>query len=204
MTEQENFSPEESLQLIQTMIAKTRKDLGNNSTHFLLWGWVTFVACTGQFILKHLMNYEKHYLVWLLVFPASLASIYLGITENKKKVVSSYVGDSMKHLWLGMGISYFVLSIILSQLGWNTNIFPFFILLYGLGTFVSGMFLQFKPMVLGGSVAWILAIMAGNFNYDYQMLFGAVAILISYIIPAYILRSKNKIATKYGYTKVIY
>jgi hypothetical protein len=191
---QENFSPEESLQLIQTMIAKTRKNLGDNSKHFLLWGWVTFAGCTGQFILKHFMNYEKHYLVWLLVFPASLTSIYWSITENKKKVVSSYIGDSMKHLWFGMGISYFVLSMILSKLGWNTNIYPFFILLYGLGTFVSGMFLQFRPMVVGGSAAWLLAIVAGYFNYDYQMLFGAVAILISYIIPAYILRSKNRIA----------
>jgi hypothetical protein len=194
MIEQENFSPEESLQLIQTMIAKTRKDLGNNSTHFLLWGWVTFAGCTGQFILKHLLNYEKHYLVWLLVFPASIASAYLGITEGKKKTVRSYVGDSMKNLWLGMGISYFVLSMILSRLGWNTNIFPFFILLYGLGTFISGMFLRFRPMVLGGLAAWVLAITAGYFNYDYQMLFGAGAILISYIIPAYMLRSKNRIA----------
>jgi hypothetical protein len=194
MIKQENFSPEESLQLIQKMIAKTRKDMGDNSTHFLLWGWVTFAGCTGQFVLKHLLNYEQHYLIWLLVFPASITSIYLGFRESKKKRVSSYIGDSMKHLWIGMGISYFVLSMILSRLGWNTNIFPFFILLYGLGTFVSGMILQFKPMVLGGSAAWVLAITAGYFSYDYQMLFGAVAILISYIIPAYILRSKNKIA----------
>ena len=193
MLEQEKFSPEESLQLIQTMIAKTRKDMGDNSTYFLLWGWVTFAGCTGQFILKHFLNYEKHYLIWLLVFPAAVTSIYLGFTEKKKNRVSSYIGDSMKYLWIGMGISYFVLSIILSQLGWNTNIFPFFILLYGLGTFVSGMFLLFRPMVLGGSAAWLLAIIAGYFNYDYQMLFGAVAILVSYIIPAYILRSKNRL-----------
>jgi hypothetical protein len=194
MIKQEKFSPEESLQLIQTMIAKTQKDLGDNSKHFLLWGWVTFAGCTGQFILKHFLRYEKHYLVWLIVIPTAITSIYLGIKENKQKRVSTYIGECMKHLWMGMGISYFVLSMILSKLGWNTNIFPFFILLYGLGTFVSGMFLHFRPMIVGGCVAWLLAITAGYFNYDYQMLFGAVAILGSYIIPAYILRSKNKIA----------
>jgi len=194
MKKSENFSPEESLQLIQTMIAKTQKDMGENSKHFLLWGWVTFAACIGQFILKHLLQYQKHYFVWLLVFPAAIVSIYLGITEEKKQRVRSYIGDSMKNLWLGMGISYFVLSMILTRLGWNTNIFPFFILLYGLGTFVSGMFLHFRPMVLGGLAAWVLAITAGYFNYDYQMLFGAAAILVSYIIPAYMLQSKNKVA----------
>lgn len=188
----ENFSPKESLLLIQSMIAKTRKDMGDNSSHFLLWGWVTFICCTGQFILKHLLDYGKHYLVWLLIIPAVIISAYLGIKEGRKRVASTYIGDSMKYLWMGMGISYFVLSMILSRMGWDTNIFPFFILLYGLGTFISGKLLQFKPLVLGGLAAWVLAVAATFFTYDYQMLFGAGAIVASYIIPAYLLRNKNK------------
>ncbi|MEI9958065.1 MAG: hypothetical protein WDM90_17575 [Ferruginibacter sp.] len=138
------------------------------------------------------MQYEKHYLVWLLVIPAAILSAYLGMKEGKKKEASTYIGDSMKYLWMGMGISYFVLSMILSKMGWNTNVFPFFILLYGLGTFVSGMLLQFKPLIIGGVCAWALGIISTYFNYDYQMLFAAGAILISYIIPAYLLRSKNR------------
>ena len=190
--EQENFSPQESLQLIQSMIAKTRRDMSDNSIHFLLWGWITFVACTGQFILKNMLHYEKHYLVWWLVIPGVIVSAYLGMKESKKREASTYIGDSMKYLWMGMGISYFVLSMILSKMGWNTNIFPFFILLYGLGTFISGKLLQFKPLVFGGLCAWALAVASTFFNYDYQMLFAAVAILVSYIIPAYMLRSKDK------------
>lgn len=194
--EQENFSPQESLQLIQSMIAKTRRDMSDNSIYFLLWGWVTFVACTGQFILKNILHYEKHYLVWWLVIPAAIISGYLGMKEGRKKEASTYIGDSMKYLWMGMGISYFILSMILSKMGWDTNIFPFFILLYGLGTFISGKLLQFKPLVLGGLCAWALAVASTFFNYDYQMLFAAVAILVSYIIPAYMLRSKDKSGIK--------
>ena len=45
MTEQENFSPEESLQLIQTMIAKTRKDLGNKLWFSdTLWGLAILIS----------------------------------------------------------------------------------------------------------------------------------------------------------------
>jgi hypothetical protein len=187
---EEIFSPQESLQLIQSMIAKTRKNMGDNSKHFLLWGWITFICCAGQFILKNLMNYEKHYMVWFLILPAVAASTYFGIKDGKKKEATTYIGDSMKYLWMGMGISYFVLSMILTRMGWDTNIFPFFMLLYGLGTFISGKFLQFRPLVFGGLAAWILAIASTFFNYDYQMLFGAAAILVSYIIPAYLLRNK--------------
>ncbi len=166
--------------------------MGDDSSHFLLWGWITFVACVGQYLLKTVFHYEKHYLVWLLIIPAIFASIYLGIREKKKQKASTYVGDSMKYLWTGMGISFFVLSMILGRMGWNNNIFPFFIMLYGLGTFISGQFLRFRPLVIGGAIAWVLAIVTPYFDNDEQILFAAAAILVSYIIPAYLLRSKNK------------
>ena len=190
--EKSDISPQESLQLIQSMIAKTRQDMGDNSNHFLLWGWITFVACTGQYLLKNVFNYERHYLVWLLIIPGAIISAYMGIKEQKAAKVSTYIGDSMKYLWMGMGICFFVLSMILTKLGWNNSIFPFFIMLYGLGTFISGKILRFKPLVIGGLIAWVLAITSAYVRYDYQMLFGAAAILVSYIIPAYLLRIKNK------------
>jgi hypothetical protein len=187
----ENFSPRESLQLIQSMIDKTRQDMGDNAGYFLLWGWLTFVACVSQFVLKNIVHYEKHSLVWLLMIPGIIISVWMGMKEKRTQKAQTYIGDSMKYLWMGMGISFFVLGMILSRMGWETNVFPFFMLLYGLGTFVSGQFLRFKPLILGGAAAWIMAIVSSYFNYDYQMLFGAAAILVSYIIPAYLLRSRR-------------
>ncbi|MGH2552695.1 MAG: hypothetical protein ACRDEB_03195 [Chitinophagaceae bacterium] len=190
----DNISPEQSLKIIQTMINKTKQDMSDNRIYFLVWGWITFIACAGQFILKHVVKYEKHYLVWLLIIVGIIFSIYQGIRDDKNQKVKTYVGDSMKYLWMGMGISFFVLSMILSKIGWGSSVFPFFILMYGLGTFVSGNILRFRPLIIGGIIAWALAIGAVYVEYDYQMLFGAAAILISYIIPAYMFRSKSSIA----------
>jgi hypothetical protein len=187
-----NFTPQESLKLIQSMIDKTRQNMGDNSKHFLLWGWLSFTGCVAQFILKNIFDFRQHYLVWLVCIPGAIISIAMGMRDERKKVATTYLGESMKHLWIGMGLAFFVLSMILSKLGWGNSIFPFFMLLYGLGTFISGKFLQFAPFVWGGIIAWVLAIAATFFSYDYQMLFGAAAILISYIIPAYLLRQKNK------------
>lgn len=187
----ENFSPEQSLQLIRTMLEKTRQDISDDSIYYLVWGWLTFFACTGQFILKHVYDYPKHYLVWWVILLGVAFSIYHGMREDGKRRVTTYVGDSIKYLWIGMGIAYFVLSMILTKIGWETTIFPFFIMLYGLGTFVSGSIIKFRPLVLGGLIASGLAIGAAYADYDYQMLFGSAAILVSYIIPAYLLRYKN-------------
>lgn len=190
----ENFSAEQSLQVIRSMINKTKQEMSDNGIYFLVWGWITFIACTGQFVLKHIMKYEQHYQVWWLIILGVAFSLYHGIKQGKKQKVRTYVGDSMKWLWMGMGISYFVLSMILTKVGWHSAVFPYFIMMYGLGTFVSGSILQFRPLIIGGIIAWALAIGAVYAEYDYQMLFGAAAILISYIIPAYMLRSRNKTA----------
>ena len=191
MTEEE-FTPQESLSLIQSMINKTKQNMSDKSIYFLVWGWITFIACTAQFVLKHIYNYEKHYLVWWLIVVGIIFSAWYGNKEEKKQKVRTYVGDSIKYLWIGMGIAYFVLSMILSKYGWDKIVFPFFIMLYGLGTFISGNIIQFRPLVIGGITASVLAIVAAYVEYDYQMLFAAAAILLSYIIPAYMLRYKNK------------
>ena len=191
---EENFSPEQSLQLIQSMISKTKQDMSDNSIYFLVWGWLTFFACTGQFVLKHIYNYEKHYMVWLVVIIGIIFSVYQGRKEEKRNRATTYIDDSIKYLWSGMAASFFVLGMILTRLGWDTVVFPFFIMLYGLGTFVSGSIIRFRPLIVGGIMAWALAIGSTFVSYDYQMLFGAAAILVSYIIPAYMLRSRNKTA----------
>ena len=190
----ENFTPEQSLQLIRSMISKTKQNISDNSIYFLVWGWLTFIACTTQFVLKNIFQYEKHYLVWTVIIIGVAFSIYQGRKEGTSVKAKTYVDENMKHLWAGMAISFFVLGMILTRLGWGTAIFPFFIMLYGLGTFVSGSFIHFRPLIIGGIIAWALAIGSTFVNYDYQMLFGAGAILISYIIPAHMLRYRNKIA----------
>jgi hypothetical protein len=192
----DNLSPEQSLQLIRSMINKTKQDMSDNTSYFLVWGWITFIACAGQFILKRFVQYEKHYQVWFIILIGIGFTIYQGIREGKTQKAKTYIGESMKYLWMGMGISFFVLSMILTKIGWGSAVFPFFIMLYGLGTFVSGNFLQFRPLIIGGIIAWALAVAAVYVEYDYQILFGALAILFSYIIPAYLLRSRNKLVNQ--------
>lgn len=190
---EEKFSPEQSLQLIQSMISRTKQNMSDNSIYFLIWGWLTFIAFIGQFILKHILQYEKHYMVWLVVIIGIIFSIYQGKKDEKKVRAKTWVGENMSHLWAGMAISFFVLSMIITRMGWGTVVYPFFIMLYGLGTFVSGNFLRFRPLIIGGIIAWILAVASTWVSYDYQMLFAAAAILFSYIIPAYMLRRRDKI-----------
>ena len=190
--QEENFSPQESLKVNQSMLQKTKQDIRGNDIYFLMWGWITFIACTGQFVLKNIVHYEKHYRVWWLTFVGAILSIVFSIKQGKSRKVRTYIDESMSFLWTGMGISFFVLSMLFVKIGWNQPVFPFFILLYGLGTFISGCLLRFKPFIIGGILAWLIAIASAYMSYDFQILMGGCAIMVSYIIPAYILRYKTR------------
>lgn len=189
---QENFSPQQSLQLIQSMIDKTKVSISENRFYFLFWGWLVFLAILTQFLLKVVFLYEHHYLVWILTIPAVIITVIYSARRHKRHTVKTYIGESMGYLWTGIGISFFVLSLIISNSpgGW-ANGYPFFILFYGLGTFISGKLLQFTPLVIGGIFNWALAIACVFVPFDYQLLLAAAAILTSYIIPGYLIKTDH-------------
>ena len=67
MENEKPLSPEESLQLIQTMISKTKDAVADNSFYFLFWGWLVFGCCMGSFILKVYFHSPYESYVWFLM-----------------------------------------------------------------------------------------------------------------------------------------
>jgi hypothetical protein len=189
---QQDFTPQQSLQLIQEMIQKTKANMSYNRFYFLLWGWCILGAVLLQFILKVWLVYRHHYIVWLITFIALFITIAHQRKVSKQQRTKTYVGESIGYLWMGVGISFFIMSFIISAgIGW-LHAWPFMILMYGLGTFISGKILQFKPLVIGGILNWAIAMIAVWVPYDYQLLLAAAAIAISYLIPAYLIKPEIK------------
>ncbi len=120
-----------------------------------------------------------------------IISSFYAINHTKKERVKTYVDENMGNLWSGLTISFIVLSIIFVKIGWQ-NCYPFFMLLYGTGTFISGKILKFTPLVVGGIASFLLGAVSVWFNGDLQMLFAAAAILFSYIIPGHLLHLNYK------------
>lgn len=189
-TADSQFSPQQSLQLIETMIAKTKANISENTVYFLMWGWLTFAAILGQYFLKVVVHYRHHYIVWLITFIGIIASIMYTRKRKRQAQARTYIAESMGYLWTGLAITFFLLSLIFTKIDAWLICYPFYILLYGLGTFISGKILQFKPLIVGGIINWALAIAATFFDFDNQMLFAAAAIFTSYIIPGHLLKNK--------------
>ncbi len=197
MEDKENeFRPDESLRLIESRIHSTRRSIGDNSHYFLLWGWAVMIGCFIQFYLKAVADYQHHYFAWFITPLTLIVHFYFMSKDEKKTRVKTFIDEATGYLWIALGCSFIAFGFIFTKIGWQYS-FPFYILMYGIGTYVSGALLKFQPLVLGGISCGILAIVTVYVPYDMQILSTALAMLLSYIIPGHILRNNYKKSKDY-------
>ena len=102
----------------------------------------------------------------------------------------------MGYTWVSFFILMMLVGLAIGQSGevnMQKLVGPLFLALYGMPTFLSGLLLRFRPLVIGGIGCWILSVATLVVPYDYHLLLLAVAMVIAWIIPGYILQKQYKL-----------
>jgi len=187
-----SLTEQQSLKIIKEMIATSKNNLKDNSFFYLLWGWLVLIASLSHFTLMQ-MHWEYAFLPWpVLMTSGGIVSGIAGYRLGKKSVVMSHIDKMMIYLWYAFLVVIMILitMAIIHKLSWTiTN--PLIISLYGLGTFVSGGVLKFRPLIIGGIACWIISIIAFFVSRDYILLLTALSVIIAYLIPGYMLKAKS-------------
>jgi hypothetical protein len=107
--------------------------------------------------------------------------------------VITVIDKAMMYLWWGFLVLILIVLIMtgVNKMPWQST-YPLIISLYGFGTFVSGGILKFKPLLLGGVACWIIAIVAFFVSPENVLLLTALSIVVSYLIPGYMLKYKKE------------
>ena len=190
-----DFSPQQSIQLIETMINKAKDSFNEDGHLYLLWGWLVFLCSDVEFILYHFFHYSYHYWVWIMSLAALVyQAIYLA-KKYKAQKVHTYTEHILGYVWITFMILTFLIGYLIGRLtlgDYYWHIYPVVLALYGMPVFLSGVILRFRPLQFGGIGCWLLSVLTTFLEYDYQMLMLAVAMVIAWIIPGYMLRAKYK------------
>ncbi|MDB5225956.1 MAG: hypothetical protein JWN78_149 [Bacteroidota bacterium] len=187
--EEKNITEKESLLIIEQMISKSKQQLHDRSKYFFMWGIAVFLCAIAQYVmLKMLMTHTQR--VWLLMPVLVLVHIFIASKELRKEKVVTYNNKAIRSLWLALGISFFILAIMSARISFD--MLPFLILFYGIGTFTTGRIIQFKPLVFGGLSCFVLCIAVNYIDGAEKLLILALSVLVSYIIPAILLKREFK------------
>jgi hypothetical protein len=187
-----NFSPEESLRVIQSMIDRTKTSVADNSFYFLLWGWLVFSAALLQYILVVFVRTPLNGMAWNLMFIGFIVSIVRGAKKEQKRV-RTYIDEGLGNIWICIVIlQVLIVFIFFKRADWE-NSYIFFVLSYATGCFLTGRLLKFAPLVWGAFASWAIAILMTFVDTPANMLLTSAAVLVSYIIPGYLLRRDYKL-----------
>lgn len=195
-TQNENLSPNDSMQLIKNMINQAKNNFSENGFLYLVWGWLIFTCSICHFIFLKLDLFKQPEIVWASCWLAVIFQIIYLSRQKKKEKVKTYSENIVNYIWISFGICMFIVVIIMSK----TNNWPIMnsiiLMLYGTPTFLSGIGMQFKPLVIGGIICWCLAILSVFIPPIYVLLLLAISVLSAWIVPGYLLSSKYKLQNK--------
>lgn len=191
-----NFTPQESLQLIESMINRAKDKYAEDGSMYLMWGWLVFICSLLQFLLLHVFQYEYHYIVWLVTIPFFIYQYFYVSKKQRQQKVVTYTDNIVGYVWITFAIVIILLGFIVGLLTtgeYYTHIIHILLAIYGMPVFLTGVIVRFKPLTIGGIACWILCIISCFITiYDYQFLLIPVAMLVAWIIPGYLLRAKYK------------
>jgi hypothetical protein len=179
----------QNLELITRMIQSARKEYNDDSSIYLLWGWTVTLACLVQYLLMR-VNSNISGIVWLSLPVVAVVQVVMLSNQKKKDKVVTKIDNIIGQVWFADGICMTVVLVSMNILKENT--YPVLMLLYGIGTYISGSIMDFRPMQYGAACCAVLSLAAFHVSFDYQCLLLPLSLILSYIIPGHLLRKRFK------------
>lgn len=191
--EEQKITEQESLQLIQQMIRVAREDHRDNGDGWLIWGWLLFIASVSSAILAFM---DIHgYIGWIwtgILLVGAIVYVIFHVMKPKKEGVRTYVQELLDRLGNGFFISLFVI-VAAGYISNSSFGFGYYYILYAFWMFIHGSAIRFKPLIIGAYVNWIAAIAIFLLkDTGPVMVVSAVAVLVGYLIPGYMLQAEYR------------
>jgi hypothetical protein len=189
--ENKPLDPEASLLLIRQTIELAKRKVQENGFHLLLWGVLVVIAGLTDFYHDLKLNQQHGHLAWMVMplIGVPIAIVY-EIRRSKTVAHRNTVHQWYGYIWLGYGITLPLVIGYAMQSAVSPT--PAILAVTGFSIFVSGIILQFRPLVLGAVAIWAGALCCLLVPSIWYSLIVSVSVALGYLIPGYLLhRSKN-------------
>lgn len=214
--EEKTLSEKESLDLIARMINKAKDACHDTGISAIMWG-ALIAICSLVRLSELQFGYKLPFDIYLLTLVAVIPQIYFSVQEKKRRKVKTYDDAFMDSLWLAFGICIFLMIFITSAMfnRWEPaadeylkatshstgfRLYEFnaslFLLLYGMPTFVTGLSMKFRPMLLGGLLCWVCSIASVFTHIKIDLLLLALSSVFAWLIPGIIMEKDYRKAKK--------
>ena len=188
---QEQLTPEQSLNIINRVLDKTRRRYEENGLIISLWGFMTMLAGITQYIMIR-MGYGPSGYVWFVtMIPMFIFTLLYMTKERKEKKQKPGVPDVSGMTWLMAGCMAMLTGFVFGPEfggGFVTAMF----LPFCLAAFVSALHLRKTWFVWISIIGVIIAYATLHIPFYMHPLMVAVMACVLFLIPGLILRADYK------------
>lgn len=211
MATEQQFTEQESLQLIHEMISKAKGSYHDTGIGPILWGSI-ITLCSLVTFAEIQFDFELPFDIWLLTIIAIVPQVIISVKESKQRKAVRYEDVAMSYIWIVFGVSIFLLIHINSHVfaalnpiiteyknlkaidtidfRYSSYTTSMFLLLYGMPSILTGGIMKFKPMLYGGILCWICCIVSVYTDSKVDLLLMALSATAMWLIPGIMLRRK--------------
>ena len=205
--EEKPLSEKESIVLITEMINKVKNSYHDTGMSAIMWGAVIAICSLVRLSEIH-FGYKLPFDIYLLTLAAIIPQIFISIKESRERKFKSYEDPFLDYLWLGFGITIFLMIHVVNLVfhewnqagdqlklwkglpptfGFYEYVAPLMLILYGMPTFVTGGAFKFKPMLWGGILCWVCSVITVYTTIKIDLLLTAFSAVCAWFIPGIIM-----------------
>ena len=170
----------------------SRKDLTGENL-FLAWGYPTVLVLLAEF--AALMIWNENWCAWLwagIPLIGAPLMIYFLNKDYDRTHSRTHDQNNILVMWIFIGVASCIGGGLMGFSGvFRQAFFAYLSLLCGMGCFMTGIILHFRPKVVCGIIASVLSIVPLFFQgelWPWQLLFTSFTVIISLIVPGHLFR----------------
>ena len=170
----------------------TRKDVTGENL-FLAWGYPTAIVLLLEFMALQLLDADWCQWLWLGIPLIGTPLMIYFLNEDYERTRRRTLDENViLVMWIFVGFASCVGGVAMGFAGvFPYSFFAYLSLLCGLGCFMTGIILHFRPKTICGIIASVLSAVPLFFQGDlwpWQLLIAAIIVTIALIIPGHLFR----------------
>jgi hypothetical protein len=188
--EEKQITEGESLQLINKMIYEAKGYYYENGASALVYGFSILICSLLSFFITE-KGIQFPFNPFYILIPIFFIQAWIQNRQDKKKKAKTFTDETIDYVWIGFFLSCIAcLSALFAGVGYI--IISFILILIGFASLLTGLIAKFRYHIIASAICLVLAAVSFFMQDQNSYLLLAIAAVMIWIIPGFILRSEFK------------
>jgi hypothetical protein len=185
----------EDLQIIKSMLEKTRQATAESGTLFIFWGILISLALIASYILGSRGLYQWEWLNWIAMTVIGwVVTVVYSIRRGRREKLTTYVQLTVRHVYFSCGVGFLLVGLVFPVIG----VYSYEAIIVLISAVTGILFFTLAavfdwPLFRGLGLLWWLGAIGMSFVREGpRTLIYTGLFVVGFLVPAFLIRAKYR------------